>query len=141
MKKGGLVEILGARGLCGTITSPSRLKRRLLPVQSILLLLRHISFKCFFQRCKKNVKNLSKSFRKLTLLNSTIKKYQNLKFLLVIIWLESIVICLYNKTRHSYISIAGQTAGPIRLKFFVDTQGWPGGDIGKKFPKIFFFLI
>ena len=23
--------------------------------------------------------------------------------------------------------IAGQTAGPIGLKFFVDTQGWPGG--------------
>ena len=36
---------------------------------------------------------------------------------------------LYNKTRHSYIymlPIAGQTAGPIGLKFFVDTQGWPG---------------
>ena len=25
--------------------------------------------------------------------------------------------------------IAGQTAGPIGLKFFVDTHGWPGGDI------------
>ena len=35
--------------------------------------------------------------------------------------------------------IAGQTAGPIGLKFFVDTQGWPGGDIGyKKFQKVFF---
>ena len=33
---------------------------------------------------------------------------------------------LENRTRHSYIymfPIAGQTAG---LKFFVDTQGWPG---------------
>ena len=26
--------------------------------------------------------------------------------------------------------IAGQTAGPIGMKFFVDTHGWPGGDIG-----------
>ena len=26
--------------------------------------------------------------------------------------------------------IAGQTAGPIRLKFFVDTHAWPGGDKG-----------
>ena len=26
--------------------------------------------------------------------------------------------------------IAGQTAGPIGLKYFVDTQGWPWGDIG-----------
>ena len=37
---------------------------------------------------------------------------------------------LYNKTRHSYIyvlSIAGQTAGTIELKFFVDTHGWRGG--------------
>ena len=35
-----------------------------------------------------------------------------------------------NKTRHSYIymlSIVGQTAGPIGLKFFVDTHGWPMG--------------
>ena len=44
------------------------------------------------------------------------------------------------------IPIAGQTAGPIGLKFFVDTQGWPGGDIGFKksnifFSKIFFFKI
>ena len=36
--------------------------------------------------------------------------------------------------------IAGQTAGPIGLKFCVNTQGWPGGDIGyKKIPKSFFF--
>ena len=39
--------------------------------------------------------------------------------------------------------IAGQTAGPIGLKFFVDTPGWPGGDIGlkkskKMFQNIFF---
>ena len=26
--------------------------------------------------------------------------------------------------------IAGQTAGPIELTFFVDTQGWPGGVSG-----------
>ena len=26
--------------------------------------------------------------------------------------------------------IAGQTAGPIGLKFFVDTHVWPGGVIG-----------
>ena len=25
------------------------------------------------------------------------------------------------------LSIAGQTAGPIGLKFFVITHGWPGG--------------
>ena len=33
------------------------------------------------------------------------------------------------KSRHSNIymsSIAGQTVGLIRLKFFVDTHGWPG---------------
>ena len=35
---------------------------------------------------------------------------------------------LYNKTRHS----AGQTAGPIGLKIFVDTHGWPG-DVSKFF--------
>ena len=42
-------------------------------------------------------------------------------------------VILYNKTRHSYIymlRIGGQTAGPIGLKFFVDTHGWPGGAIG-----------
>ena len=36
---------------------------------------------------------------------------------------------LYNKTRHWYtymLPIAGQTAGPIGLNFFVSTQGWPG---------------
>ena len=26
--------------------------------------------------------------------------------------------------------LTGQTAGPIGLKFVVDTQGWLGGDIG-----------
>jgi len=30
------------------------------------------------------------------------------------------------------LPIVGQTAGPIGLKFFVDTQGWPGGVIVKK---------
>ena len=28
------------------------------------------------------------------------------------------------------LRIAGQTARPIGLKFFVDTQGWQGGVIG-----------
>ena len=41
------------------------------------------------------------------------------------------------------LPIADQTAGPIGLAFFVDTQGWPGGVIGLKnskfFPKCFFF--
>ena len=32
--------------------------------------------------------------------------------------------------------IAGQTAGPIVLKFFVDTHGWPGGI--KEFKKFIF---
>ena len=31
------------------------------------------------------------------------------------------------------LRIAGQTAGPIGLKFFVDTEGWLGGVIHKKF--------
>ena len=35
------------------------------------------------------------------------------------------------------MSIAGQTAGPIGLKFCVDTYGWPGGVIDQK---IDFFL-
>ena len=37
--------------------------------------------------------------------------------------------------------IAGQTAGPIKLKFFVDTHVWPGGVRLEKirfFFKIFF---
>ena len=34
--------------------------------------------------------------------------------------------------------IAGQTAGPIGLKNFVDTHGWPGGDIGLKQIQNFF---
>ena len=48
---------------------------------------------------------------------------------------------LYNKTRQSYIymfPIAGQTAGPIGLKFFVDTQGWPGVFKAKKIRSFFF---
>ena len=55
-------------------------------------------------------------------------------------FLVCLFVCLYNKTRQSYIymfSIAGQTAG---RKFFVDTHGWPGGDISlKKSKKKFFF--
>ena len=35
-----------------------------------------------------------------------------------------------NKTFVYMFPLTGQTAGPIGLKFFVDTQGWPGGDIG-----------
>ena len=49
---------------------------------------------------------------------------------------SSFAVNLYNKTRH-YINIytymlpiAGQTAGPNRLKFCVDTQGWSGGILG-----------
>ena len=35
--------------------------------------------------------------------------------------------------------IAGQTAGPIRLNFFVDTQGCPGVDKGyEKIQKFYF---
>ena len=30
------------------------------------------------------------------------------------------------------LPIAGKSAGPIGLKFFVDTHGWPHGVIGKK---------
>ena len=51
---------------------------------------------------------------------------------------------LYNKTRHAYIymlRIAGQTAGPIGLKLFVDTQGWPGGVRGFKKIEILLFNI
>jgi len=33
-------------------------------------------------------------------------------------------ICIY------MLRIAGQTAGPIGLKLFVDTHGWQGGVIG-----------
>ena len=39
------------------------------------------------------------------------------------------IYLLYNKTKHLYIfmlPIAGQTAGPIGLNFFLDTNGWPG---------------
>ena len=35
------------------------------------------------------------------------------------------------------LSIASQTAGPIGLKFFVDTHGWRGGDRQKKFEVYF----
>ena len=34
--------------------------------------------------------------------------------------------------------IAGQTAGSIGLKFFVDTHGWPCGVLGLKKFEIFF---
>ena len=36
------------------------------------------------------------------------------------------------------LRIAGQTAGPIGLKFVVDIYGWPGGVIGYKKFEIFF---
>ena len=37
------------------------------------------------------------------------------------------------------LPIAGQTAGPNGLNFFVDTHGWPGGFKAKKFD--FFFVL
>ena len=46
---------------------------------------------------------------------------------------ETLKFHLYNKTRHLYIymsPIAGQTAGPIGLNFFGDTQGFQGGVLG-----------
>ena len=40
------------------------------------------------------------------------------------------------------LPIAGQTAGPIGLELFVDTQGWPGSVIkNSKFTKHFFKLF
>ena len=39
------------------------------------------------------------------------------------------------------LPIADQTAGPIGLKFFVDTQGWPGGVIVKNRNYFFFKLF
>ena len=36
------------------------------------------------------------------------------------------------------LRLAGQTAGPIGLKFFVDTQGWPGSVKGYKTLEFFF---
>ena len=39
------------------------------------------------------------------------------------------------------LRIASQTAGPIGLTFFVDTHAYPGGFIGKKNRKYFFFNI
>ena len=36
------------------------------------------------------------------------------------------------------LSIAGQTAGPIGLKFFVDTHEWPGGCYRLKNELLFF---
>ena len=37
------------------------------------------------------------------------------------------------------LPIAGQTAGPIELKFCVNNHGWPGGDIiGQKIRHFFF---
>ena len=35
------------------------------------------------------------------------------------------------------LHIAGPTAGPIGLTFFVDTHGWPGSVIGKNKLKFF----
>ena len=37
--------------------------------------------------------------------------------------------------------IAGQTAGSIGLKFFVDTHGWPCGVLGLKKFEIFFEFV
>ena len=38
---------------------------------------------------------------------------------------ESIIYIVKQDIRIYMLPIAGQTAGPIGLKFFVDTQGWP----------------
>ena len=43
---------------------------------------------------------------------------------------ESIIYIVKQDIRIYMLPIAGQTAGPIGLKFFVDTHGWPGGVIG-----------
>ena len=37
--------------------------------------------------------------------------------------------------------IAGQTAGPIGLNFFVDTHGWPGGVLYFKKSKSIYFNV
>ena len=39
------------------------------------------------------------------------------------------------------LPIAGQTAGPNGLNFFVDTHGWPREFLGKKIEKKMFFII
>ena len=39
------------------------------------------------------------------------------------------------------LPLAGQTAGPIGLIFFVDTQGWPGSVTGYKNSKFFKYIF
>ena len=75
---------------------------------------------------------IQKGYEKISQLGLFVKKkiYEKKKF---IFWFQRKKNYLYNKTRHSYVyisPIAGQTTGPNGPKFFVDTQGWPGGDIG-----------
>ena len=41
-----------------------------------------------------------------------------------------LLIYIIKQDSHILFPIVGQTAGPIGLNFFVDTQGWSGGDIG-----------
>jgi len=43
---------------------------------------------------------------------------------------ESIIYIVKQDIRIYMLPIASQTAGPIGLKFFVDTHGWPGVVIG-----------
>ena len=45
---------------------------------------------------------------------------------------KNIVPCIAKKDIHIYVVYSRPTAGPIGLKFFVDTHGWPKGVIGYK---------
>ena len=62
------------------------------------------------------------------------QNYLEIIFLTKTYWLELKInvasVVIYNKTFIYMFPIAGQTAGPIGLNFFVYTQGWPGGVIG-----------
>ena len=72
------MEILGARGLYGTVSSPPILggtQEENSPNKfDFAFVATHLVKKIFFQSCQKLVKKLSKSCQKLTLLNSTIKR-------------------------------------------------------------------
>ena len=65
-------------------------------------------------------------FRKIfVLLNSSLNKLVVIEKAFKI----SIFCAIYFNFENMF-PIAGQTAGPIGLKFFGDTQRWPGGVIG-----------
>ena len=51
---------------------------------------------------------------------------------------EFIIYIVKQDIRIYMLPIAGQTAGPIGLNFFVDTHGWPGGFFKFFFLSIFF---